>query len=426
MSKSAAHKTTSKSTSKKTPKTGVSSTKTPKSTLPASKRLGTAPVKPSEHSSTPGKSVSRVGKYHNAPRSSDGALPQLGFDTKHLDAAPPLSDADTLSNTNTILDHPGDIDNAAPDISTYQPRLFDMSTSAEASGKNIESLRKSRNQREEIVRMFGGVLPTSIMVAKKGSNMKTDPSAGTYTETMGRMSTNAPGTEAGSVKSFAVSGSGVAYGALSMFPRNICNAMVLLYSKPGDIVVDPFAGHNSRMETCVMNGRHYHGYDISERFMEYNFALADKLRPEFGMNVELFQDDSRFMRSTPDGLGDFTITSPPYWDIEDYGDEPEQLGKLGGYAKFLEGMGAVAKQNFRTLRPGAIAVYFINDFRRNGKFYAYHVHMLDLLLKAGFVQHDILIVDFGFPFRAIFAQQIIDERVLPKQHEYGLVMMKPE
>jgi len=329
------------------------------------------------------------------------------------------------SATNTILDHPGDTSNAEPLIDAYQPKLFAMPVDPNAKGKTLESLANSRNQREDILRMFDGVLPTSIMEAKKFSNPDTDPVVGSYENTKGQMSTNKDGVGA-KVSSFRSSGSGVAYGALSMFPRNICKAVLLLYSHPGDMVVDPFAGHNSRMETSVVNGRSYHGYDISHRFMEYNFKLADMLREDFpASTIELFEDDSRYMSSTPDGYGDFTVTSPPYWDIEDYGDESAQLGKLGGYKEFMQGLGAVCEQNFRALKPGAFAAWFINDFRRDGVFFDYHVHCLNALMAAGFVHHDTMIVNFGFPFRAVFAQQVIDGRILPKQHEYGLIMRKP-
>lgn len=339
----------------------------------------------------------------------------------HAGALPHVSQASFLSTAEPEPEQ-SPADPAKPAL-TFQQRLFDLQAPQTVFGKNVDSLRNSRNQREDIVRMFDGRVPASVMLAKKASNMSgTDQAIGTYEATAGVLKTN----NKTKIHSFRVSGGGVQAGALSMFPRNICKMCVLLYSKPGDTVVDPFAGHNSRMETCIVEGRHYTGYDISRRFMEYNFVLADQLRKEFHMTVDLYEDDSRLMRHTPDALGDFTITSPPYWDIEDYGDEAPQLGKLGDYAVFLDGLFEVAKQNFRTLKPGAFCCWFVNDFRRDGKFYAYHVDTLNLLLDAGFIHHDMLIVDFGNAFGEMFATQIIERRVLPKRHEYGLIMRKPE
>jgi hypothetical protein len=139
--------------------------------------------------------------------------------------------------------------------------------------------------------------------------------------------------------------------------------------------------------------------------------------------IELHECDSRQM-PVKNNAGDFTITSPPYWCIEDYGDELGQLGK-NDYPTFLRGLGQVAKENFRCLKAGSYCVWFINDFRYEGKFYSYHMHTQELLREAGFKQHDIAIVDLGTSVRAAFASQIVTQKILPKRHEYALVMIKP-
>ena len=76
---------------------------------------------------------------------------------------------------------------------------------------------------------------------------------------------------------------------------------------------------------------------------------------------------------TPDQTGDFTITSPPYWDIEYYGDEPEQLGARG-YDGFLTELSAVMRENFRCLKPAAYCIWCVNDFRTYSMFFPYHEH----------------------------------------------------
>lgn len=269
--------------------------------------------------------------------------------------------------------------------------------------------------------MFRGDIPASVMVVKR-DEMNTDPVLGSYEESGYN---ELKGTKLH--KAFTISGRGAANGALSIFARNICRTCVLLYSKPGDMVVDPFIGHNSRMETCVREGRHYHGYDVSLRFMKDNYLIASQLRKEYPMmKVELNLHTSEKMIHTPDNFGDFTITSPPYWDIEDYGDEPEQLGKWSKtYDDFMAKMADVAKENYRTLKSGAYAAWFINDFRRKGRFYSYHIDTKAILEAAGFEMWDIMIVDLGRAFRESFIQQIVEQRILPKRHEYGIIVRKP-
>ena len=303
-----------------------------------------------------------------------------------------------------------------------QPRLFDLKGDPLATGKSVESLLNSRQQAEDLTRMFRGDIPASVMRVRR-DEMNTDPVLGSYEESGYK---GHEGTDLH--KAFTISGRGAAKGALSIFARNICRTVVLLYSEPGDMIVDPFAGHNSRMETCVREGRHYHAYDVSKRFMKDNKIIRRALLDELqGMTIELHEATSEQMKHTPDNYGDFTVTSPPYWDIEDYGDEPEQLGKWSStYDEFMDKMANVAKQNYRTLKPGAFAAWFINDFRRDGVFYSYHIDTKRILEEAGFIMHDIMIVDLGRAFREAFISQIVKQRILPKRHEYGIIVRKPE
>jgi DNA modification methylase len=272
--------------------------------------------------------------------------------------------------------------------------------------------------------MFRGDIPSSVMKVKR-DEMSTDPILGSYEESGFN---EFKGTEKDKLhKAFTISGRGAANGALSIFARNICRTVVLLYSKPGDVIVDPFIGHNSRMETCITEGRHYHGYDVSIRFMKDNYLIASQLRKEFpNMKIELNLHTSENMVNTPDNYGDFTVTSPPYWNIEDYGDELEQLGKYSQtYEIFMSKLFSVARENYRTLKSGAFAAWYINDFRRNGKFYPYHVDTMNMLIEAGFQMWDIMIVDLGRAFRESFISQIVEQKILPKRHEYGIIVRKP-
>lgn len=306
-------------------------------------------------------------------------------------------------------------------IQAHQERLFDVKVDALATGKSVDSLLNSRTRAEDLTKMFRGDIPASVMKVRR-DEMGSDPVLGSYEESGNH---DFKGTKLH--KAFTISGRGAANGALSIFARNICRTAVLLYSKPGDMVVDPFIGHNSRMSVCVGEGRHYHGYDVSKRFMKDNRKIKDELLKTYtNMTIELNEHTSESMIYTPDEYGDFTVTSPPYWDIEDYGDEPEQLGKWSKtYDVFMSKMASVAKENFRTLKSGSFAAWYINDFRRNGKFYSYHIDTKDILEAAGFQMWDIMIVDLGRAFRESFISQIVEQKILPKRHEYGIIVRKP-
>jgi len=341
------------------------------------------------------------------------------------------------------------------------------------SPKTVEDLQKSRAAKEQILRELGG-FPESIMVHDK-SDKAIDPIADERSYANQSMTKDDP--EA--LEAFSMSGMSCRAGGLSKFPQNVGRMLLKFYAKKGCNVVDPFAGHNSRMEFCWRAGYNYYGSDLSHEFMKANFLVRDKLLNEatsglFGPEakkgdtgvvnrhtsalsqtdmfgaptlepskeeetsqpaveptvttpvsvpiIELREGDSRTL-PWDDHFAQFTITSPPYWDLEYYGDEIGQLGRAS-YYEFLTGLEAVAAENFRCLSHNSFCVWCINDFRKDGKFYNYHGDVIKLMTRVGFTQWDMVIVDFGTSIKAAFTVQNYQQKIIPKRHEYWPVFRK--
>jgi len=64
------------------------------------------------------------------------------------------------------------------------------------------------------------------------------------------------------------------------FPLSVPTLLVLLTSKPGDLVVDPFNGTGSVGEVCRYSGRNYVGYELNPQFI-----MATEVRMK---NIKLF------------------------------------------------------------------------------------------------------------------------------------------
>ena len=213
-------------------------------------------------------------------------------------------------------------------------------------------------------------------------------------------------------------------GAISIFPRDILDKLLDFYTLEGEVFLDPFAGHNSRMEVSYNKFRNYIGYDISHDFMEFNRGLAKKVLRNNPKNtsIVLKEQDSRTI-DEPDNSVDFIFSSPPYWNLEWYGDEKEQLGKLS-YEEFVKDITTIYQQCYRVLKPGKFCIINVNDFRKGGKYYSYHVDTVNALKAAGFVQYDTVIMHYANSMRMAFPNQIMEEKLLPKGHEYLLVFIK--
>ncbi len=215
--------------------------------------------------------------------------------------------------------------------------------------------------------------------------------------------------------------------AASIMPAEIVDFFIRYYAKPGDVYVDPFMGQGVRMQVAYLRGLHYRGMDLSEDFCSYIAACAKRIRnevtaPGAPTEVTTLHGDSRYLEGIPEGEGDFCFTSPPYWDIEYYGPEKEQLGTGKTYEEFLAGMQQVAAALRKKMKPGALAVINVNDFRRDGEFYSYHTDTINLFKEAGWALHDTWIVEGlvgGLP--KVFAVNYNLNGIAPKVHEYAMV-----
>jgi SAM-dependent methyltransferase len=301
------------------------------------------------------------------------------------------------------------------------------------TGKTLSALKRSRGNINQMLALFGGrdLFPSSIMVNKRVlADPELDGPAAErrYTDSMPdsqkKMVAN-PNTLKALKGMARGSGVGSLTGALSKFFQGIGRSVVLLYSEPGDTIVDPFSGHNSRMELSVRAGRHYIGCDLTAEFVAFNRKRAECLRKRYPRtHIEIHHCDSR-KQPIGDAVGDMTISSPPYWDIEQYGNEPEQMSNCRTYEDFMASMELVLAENFRTLKPGAFACFFINDFRKDSVFRYYHIDLAEAGERVGFEWFDIIVIDLGRGIRDCFVNQAVQMKVLPKRHEYCIVLRKP-
>jgi SAM-dependent methyltransferase len=299
------------------------------------------------------------------------------------------------------------------------------------TGKTLSALGKSRDGKGALIQLFGGRerLPSSIMKKKRRTTDPGDPAnERRYIDSLPAKHKEALGDRnlGSDLKSMWGMAKGSRQGALSSFHHEICRTCILFYSEPGDVVLDPFCGRASVMSLCAKTGRDFIGCDLSDSNAESNAAKAVKLMKCYPhRRLKYHHCDSRH-QPIRDGVGDLLITSPPYWRIEDYGPEPEQLGKRKTYEDFLGDLELVMAENYRTLKPGAFVVYAVNDFRENGKFIMFHADTARLLGEVGFVPWDLMVVDLGPCLRDGFVNQTFETKILPKRHEYLIVFRKPE
>jgi DNA modification methylase len=75
----------------------------------------------------------------------------------------------------------------------------------------------------------------------------------------------------------------------------------------------------------------------------------------------LINGDARDLSFLPDESIHLVITSPPYWNLKKYNDNPSQLGHIDDYEHFLDELRKVWEHIFRVLVPGGRLVCVVGD-----------------------------------------------------------------
>jgi site-specific DNA-methyltransferase (adenine-specific) len=104
----------------------------------------------------------------------------------------------------------------------------------------------------------------------------------------------------------------------------------------------------------------------------------------------LINGDARYLSFLPDESIHLVVTSPPYWNLKRYNENPNQMGHIEDYESFLNEIRLVWEHVFRILVPGGRLVCVVGDVcvsRRNfGRHLVFPLHadICVLCRKTGF------------------------------------------
>ena len=93
---------------------------------------------------------------------------------------------------------------------------------------------------------------------------------------------------------------------------------------------------------------------------------------------KLINGDARDLSFIPDESVHLVVTSPPYWNLKRYNENPEQMGHIQDYETFLAELKKVWVHIFRVLVPGGRLVCVVGDVcvarRRFGRHLVFPLH----------------------------------------------------
>ncbi|HMO94815.1 MAG TPA: DNA methyltransferase [Tepidiformaceae bacterium] len=130
------------------------------------------------------------------------------------------------------------------------------------------------------------------------------------------------------------------------------------YTKPGDLVFDPFAGFGTTLIVAEALGRRASG-------IEFDLARVEYIRTRLREKAAIIHGDSRELARYPLPAADFLMTSPPFMARGDAEDPLQSYGAPGeGYDAYLAGMERIAAQLPGILKPGARAVFEVSNLKQ--------------------------------------------------------------
>jgi len=208
------------------------------------------------------------------------------------------------------------------------------------------------------------------------------------------------------------------------YPLSLAKHFVEIYSKPGDTVLDPFAGVGTTLDAANLLKRHSLGIELNFDFITLfneGIDIKDGIEDHSYQRKIFYGSALDIGRHIPENSVDFILTSPPYSNLlnkirdnfadKDYKNNPykNQSRKLAKpYSVSTEDLGNLPyndylikiKNLFVSLlsiaKDGAYNVWVVRDYRdldNNLPYINLHGDLTDVATKAGWILWDLVIWD---------------------------------
>ena len=147
----------------------------------------------------------------------------------------------------------------------------------------------------------------------------------------------------------------------SVFDPVIVELAVRWYSAPGGTVLDPFAGGSVRGIVTSLLGRYYAGIDLREDQVTANRSqlnIASKVFPP----IWVAGDSEKKLEKVPANSTDLLFSCPPYFDLEVYSDDPDDLSNKD-WESFLTSYYEIIRKAAIALKEDRFAVWIVGEVR---------------------------------------------------------------
>ncbi len=187
------------------------------------------------------------------------------------------------------------------------------------------------------------------------------------------------------------------------WPPQIARALIMMYTEPGDTVLDPMIGSGTTCIEAKLLGRNCIGVDISydaviltlhrlywlekklESIKEIEDIDIDLVKES---RVEIYHGDARNLDKISSDSIDLVATHPPYLNIIRYSRKKREEGdisKTSSLKEYLNNIRIIASEIYRVLKPGKYLGMLVGDTRIHKHYVPITHYVLQVLLDTGFI-----------------------------------------
>lgn len=158
----------------------------------------------------------------------------------------------------------------------------------------------------------------------------------------------------------------------SIFDPALCELVYAWFCKPKGFVLDPFAGGPSRGVVAQYLGLKYFGIELSRRQVKASEANAKDLLKSNNQPTYYVGDSDKLLNKRWTQRFDFLFSCPPYFNLEVYSKDPEDLSAMT-YKAFLATYRSIINKSCKLLKPKSYACFVISPVRDKKTGYYYNL-----------------------------------------------------
>jgi len=216
-------------------------------------------------------------------------------------------------------------------------------------------------------------------------------------------------------------------GTYSLFPAPLAQWILLRYGggptrgEKKTVVLDPFCGGPVRGVVTAVMGYSYHGVDVRQEAVDENNVVIEK----HDLQAKYYVHDSRALKNFfPSEFFDMMFTCPPYYNLEVYSEQKDDISNTKNYEDFLEDIYQIWEATYSILKKDAFACIVVGNFRQGDELIDFRGDTVALMKEAGFTFWQDVILSRSAGSAAVRAGTSWRGLKLVPRHEHLLVFRK--